>query len=90
MKKKRAYIGFHYQSQLAHSVYRLDSDISNFLERRSAVAIFNAIQWGDLVKANEWILSKYYRKKIFSLGGVRMVLFYAYKKICLIFSTFIK
>ena len=86
----KLYISFHYQSQLAHSVYKLDSDISKFLKKRSSVAIFHAIHWGDLVKANEWILSKYYRKKIFSLGGVRMVLFYAYKKICLIFSTFIK
>lgn len=57
--------------QLAKLRYQSDQDINQQLEYKSPAAIGNAIQLGKIKDAKEWFFSRYHRKKIASLGGVK-------------------
>jgi glycosyltransferase involved in cell wall biosynthesis len=65
---------FSIQYLLSKSRYELDKDIKRCLETKSPVAIQNAIELGELSTAGKWMFSRYHRRRIISLGGMKRLL----------------
>lgn len=80
-----AYMAFRNLYPITHRAYKHDHEINLHLEQKVSAAIANAIQLNKISDASKWILSRYHRKKIVSLGGAKRMLNLglAIMKICL-------